>query len=281
MRCIQVIQVVFRLVLFTLLLELCYAGKNKNKRLKKLTKPLKCESKFTERQIAALTKKINSARIYDDLESRDYQPNYSDDEGEDEDGGMDSRFWGPRRIQSDEAPFAAILIREGYLVCNAFFITPLVLLTAAHCIEVRDRDREYFVRYDTAEPLARGTDIRVEKIIIHENFVCGGGRPFDLAMVILSRERHNIGPDGMLSLPLRGEDRLYINSGRLLKFVSSGPSYDSEPGCLLKMTEVRLFTEQCDVLFSAVGFDMDRQLCNKPTDSLITCKGILSIDLFQ
>ena len=205
---------------------------------------------------------------------------------------FNSRFWGGKEIAAKDAPFMATLFvrvpeaPEGLRACSGSFITPRVVITAAHCLAFR-RVKNLFVVYDTTDttgPSKGGKHLQVVKFLIHPRFLCNSvAAAWDIALVFLEKDKEGNHVDSVLTLPLQDDDYddLFMSDEQqvALDLYSTGLTFDDENPNFLKKRPAYLIRRGCEQLNGGAweGIDFDHQLCTR-RGSLITCAGELNCE---
>lgn len=243
-----------------------------------------CTAKFTDSFIDELTNASTAPRSYyydyEDSPDQYYDNHYYADNDD-----LYGRLWAGELLNPIKVPFAATLIRLGVVACSGSFITPKVIITAAHCISEPIEYDDYSVRYDTATPAIRDSarEIDAAEVIVHEDYRCGvvESAVCDIALVILVENAYNMGRDQVLELPYPDEGKAFIDKDKKVNFVASGTSFRSEKQHQLKGIQTRLTTKNCDYFGKIKYFDTERQVCNYLDDKLVTCPSIVSTYSFN
>ena len=219
------------------------------------------------------TRRVDYDDYYDQGGGTNFE-NYDDDN----DDHFHGRSWQGLLINVSEAPFSASVFKghpSGVYKCSGSFITPKVVITMAHCFSHPLEKHSYYVRYSSEEPALRGPVIQAADIIVHESFSCDHAETkpsFDIALIILSIDTHEIGLDQVLSLPNKREGSRFISDKQpvMLNFIGTGPSHHSENRFLLKRHEVYLYKTGCT---GWTDFNPRYQLCTRGDDNFIACEG--------
>ena len=191
-------------------------------------------------------------------------------------------MWHGSRTSHREHPyFAAITFATARgnwePLCGGVFVTPQMVLTAAHCIKEISQMR---VRYGIDESrvtrgnnhaFGPGFDYRVTGVYKHPDYVDRKGpltkaQSADIALVRLDAPiKHT---QFIVKLPEPSEDARYIDTYETVTLVSMGSSFGRDKGYLLKDTRVRLFRKNCadpvtDIRYKlcAIGDDGDWRVC--------------------
>lgn len=193
-----------------------------------------------------------------------------------------ARMWHGSRVSYKEYPFfAAITFRTARgnyePLCGGVFVTPQMVLTAAHCIKDMSQMR---VRYGVDESkVTRGNnhqfgigfDYLVTGVYKHPAYVDRKGlltkaQSADMALVRLDVPIEQTG--FTVHLPEPDEEKKCVDTLETVTLVAMGSSWGRDTGHVLKDTRVRLFRKDCadpynDIKYRvcAIGEDGGWRVC--------------------
>ena len=175
-----------------------------------------------------------------------------------------SRLWNASKTSYEEHPyFAAIMIKRSDPIrfaqfCGGAFITPRIVITAAHCLETDQRLLK--VRYGTnaidkwslgeSNKIGTGIDHEVAETFIHPDYRLrdkptdgiNDDRKADVGLVLLRKPIEH--SSFVLQLPRPFEDARFIQSEQESILVAMGYSFGDDKGSVMKQTSVNLFRDR-------------------------------------
>ena len=157
------------------------------------------------------------------------------------------RMWKGIHTTYEKHPYFAIITYEQMkskheTSCGGAFITPQIVITAAHCLEGHRRDR-LGVRYGTSKgehtdghskDLGKGIDVKISGLYIYPEY--RNITEADLALVRLQKPiKHT---DFLIRLPESQENDWDLVGKFNVSVVAMGLSYGNDPGLIMKEGQV-------------------------------------------
>ena len=170
--------------------------------------------------------------------------------------------------------------------CGGAFITPQIVMTAAHCCAQRS-PRLLRIRYginkveftpgDSSE-FGEGFNHQVARIFVHPNYIHpdehdGPKLRADIALLKLSKPiKHK---NFLLKLPEPGEEDAFIDTDRESKIVAIGGSFGEDPPLILKEANIKLFRHSRRCFYKENDEKLNRfKVCSESDgESYLTRKG--------
>ena len=181
------------------------------------------------------------------------------DEQEEEDDQEESRMWRGNRTSYKKHPYFIIIMTSHglgsiglwQLKCGGAFVTPQIVITAAHCLEDHQAS-ELRVRYGSDEigittanchECGKGIDYKVVGTFAYPKYDEFTNYRPDIGLLKLDVPiKHT---SALLKLPEPGEEKQFVSKPFASTMVAIGSSVQGDPGLVMKEKNIENLTRGC------------------------------------